>query len=323
MNGRAAVHNKHVNSIIKVSKVLAIEVYYGLCNRLRAYASAAALAKLTGRELILIWQKDIHTNFSMEDLFTEWGATYTADGDVLEILEASTLGVVIYDYIDPMEKYGTIYAREEAHIYVRSSVALKAEPPDDLINDILRNLKYTGAVHRMLQNAASRLGDGPYIGAHIRMLVDQSKDIPGITSVSREVPIGIGRANLAREFRKSCHYSHFIEKIRSRLPYVIASTKIFVASDSPDAITALQSEFGARVVATPSVTSAFCDGPRRRGAFCSQVALSEFVLLSRAEFLYTSEWSSASEIAVRLSNSEYASGCRETKDLHGGNYFWD
>ena len=41
--------------------VLFVEPYHGLGNRLRAYASAAALAKMSGRALVVVWIPDVHS----------------------------------------------------------------------------------------------------------------------------------------------------------------------------------------------------------------------------------------------------------------------
>ena len=51
------------------SRILFIEPYHGLGNRLRAYACAAALAKKTGRKIAVVWIPDVHVTAKMSDLF--------------------------------------------------------------------------------------------------------------------------------------------------------------------------------------------------------------------------------------------------------------
>lgn len=49
---------------------LVLRVMHGLGNRLRAYASAVALAGALGRRLALVWELDIHCSAHMHDLFS-------------------------------------------------------------------------------------------------------------------------------------------------------------------------------------------------------------------------------------------------------------
>ena len=307
-----ASRDQHVKSISEVGLILAIEVYHGLCNRLRAYASAAALAKKVGREVILIWRPDIHANFTISDIFKSWGATYTTEKDIVGELESSSFGVDVYDYLDPAQKNSVVNCRSKRHIYVRSSFILQSAPQvtDDEMNEVLRDLEYNPAVLALIKQHQDQLGSAPFLGAHIRMLSDQRKDIPGIASQPHESPIGLDRANQATKYRKSCHFNYFFPKVDRLSQSNQGLENIFVASDSPQAIGALRARYGARVVSTQDSISALCRGTGRRGAFCAQVALSEFVTLSKASYILTSSWSSASEIVVRLSESEHESGCR-------------
>ena len=48
---------------------LVVEVSHGLGNRLRALSSAAALARITNRQLYVVWVRDLHLNASLHDLF--------------------------------------------------------------------------------------------------------------------------------------------------------------------------------------------------------------------------------------------------------------
>ncbi len=317
-------HNQHVVSISQVGLILAVEVYHGFCNRLRAYLSAAALAKKAKRELILVWNTDIHANFTMSDIFCDWPATYTTNENkgVLEELLLSPVGVDIYDYLDPSEKNTAIDARTTKHIYIRSSFVIKGIPEitDEDIHEQLLLLKENRAVSSLVERNEVELGSAPYFGAHIRMLSDMKKDIPGISATPYSSPIGLARTNQAVQYRRSCHFSNFIPKINLLSEEY---DKFFVASDSQEALEALRARYGNRVVHTPDIISEPCTGIHRRGVYCAQVAFSEFKTLSRASYILTSTWSSASEIVVRLSKSEHSSGCAAVVDKSAKHHFWD
>ena len=51
-----------------------VDAQHGLGNRLRAIASAGAIATHTGRELVIIWQPDDHCDCRYHDLFEIGGA---------------------------------------------------------------------------------------------------------------------------------------------------------------------------------------------------------------------------------------------------------
>jgi hypothetical protein len=172
----------------------------------------------------------------------------------------------------------------------------------------------------MVEQHQIQLGPAPYLGAHIRMLHDQKKDIPGIVDVAKLSPLGLARANQAAQYRKSCHVNIFIPKIDQETENY---EFLFAASDSQEALEALRARYGDRVVSTHESISEKCRGIDRRGAYCAQVAFSEFVTLSRASYILTSTWSSASEIVVRLSESGHQNGCEHmAEEPSGFQHFW-
>ena len=63
--------------------------------RLRAYASGAALAKKSNRKLVVIWNPDVHANYSWTDLFLETKGVSFADGKFLSEMYSSHKGVDI------------------------------------------------------------------------------------------------------------------------------------------------------------------------------------------------------------------------------------
>ena len=75
---------------------LFIDAQHGLCNRLRAIASAASIAQRTGHELIVIWRPDHHCACRISDLID-----YT--GPVIESAEAELFRAaapVSYNYME-------------------------------------------------------------------------------------------------------------------------------------------------------------------------------------------------------------------------------
>jgi len=66
------------------------------------------------------------------------------------------------------------------------------------------------------------------------------------------------------------------------------------------------------VLHTPVALHKKCDGPAAREVPCQRLALADLILLSKTKYILTSEWSSYSEIAIRLgghSSDAHSNGC--------------
>ena len=294
-------------------RFLVIEPYHGTSNRLRAYASAAALARKSQRILVVIWNPDVHANYSWTDILLEPRGVLFASPEFVSKLRASRRGLDEYDYLDSSVKGSPVNCSASTHIYVRSSFILTGFPSivvDD-INFELRNLIPSREVDHFISLLRHQVGSKPYVGVHIRMLVDQLTDIPGIDLLPVDAAAGIGLQLEAMSHRKRCNYMYFLPHITRELDRLRGSSA-FVASDVPEAIQQISAEFPeGQIISTDLELIKACDGPTRRQKSCSQVAVAEFFFLSSADYILTSDWSSASELVIRLSSSPHRSGCAQ------------
>ncbi len=87
--------------------------------------------------------------------------------------------------------------------------------------------------------------------------------------------------------------------------------KILFETDSPNEVgKGFETAFkGIATVSTRQSLSSQCLCTARQGKLCTQIALAELIFLSKAKSILTSDWSSASEFVVRLTDSEHGSGC--------------
>lgn len=177
---------------------LVIQVAHGLSNRLRAYASARALADATGRLLLVVWPLDEHCNASFSELFEAprratvrlvpaGSGAHAADGArgvaaadgadtdelVLDAIEPGAFrapGFAVYNYMEvaggpaTARKYALIRDRTDGwaghmHVYVRSAYLLVSESADD--REAGARARLAGALARLRPVApVSRMLDG-------------------------------------------------------------------------------------------------------------------------------------------------------------------
>ena len=142
---------------------LVIEPYHGTSNRLRAYASAAALARKSQRILVVIWNPDVHANYSWADILLEPRGVSFASPEFVSELRASRRGLDEYDYLDSSVKGSPINCSASTHIYVRSSFILTGFPSiaDDEINFELRNLIPSREVDYFISLLRREVGSKP------------------------------------------------------------------------------------------------------------------------------------------------------------------
>ena len=293
------------------AKIFAVEPQYGAGNRLRAYASAAVLAREMGRSLVVVWEQDMHAQYRLSQLFTNVQGILVEDGsNVIQKLQSSKSGVTVYDYMKPSEKGAIIYNTKK-HIYVRSAFVINGATAvnKNLLDAEIQQLHPVGLIEHLLNEKVRHFGSKPLIGAHIRTLSDLRKDIPGFKELANITGTALGKT---MEYRQKCHVEYFIPHLRNALRND-PSAVIFVTSDSFESIIKLVHEFGEnKVFYSAEVYNAKCLSPdsiKKRHALCTQLAMVDFIFLSRAKLLFTSRWSSASELIVRFGSRTHQSGC--------------
>lgn len=280
--------------------LLVVEPFHGLGNRLRAYASAAALAKKSGRKLVVVWIPDVHVNARLSQLF-DTSSILVLEFPVLAALRHVRPDFLYYDYNAQGGKDKVILDKSRKPVYVRSAYILQAETKvsEADMNNALRELKPVSQIMARVSEEQNRLQHrGVFVGVHIRMLSDLDIDVPGISKLPAAHAAGAHSMGPVKLNRDRCHYKEFIPHLEQAV-HNNRNVSFLVASDMPEAINALRKIFGEKVV---SFEHENCSGSSRRDSLCLQSTLAEFFLLSRvSSALILSDWSSASELILRLS----------------------
>lgn len=261
-------------------KFLAIEPMHGLGNRLRAVASARALARATRRVLIVVWTRDPHCLARWSDLFSPMRDVFvTGVGPawpLFDRVEHAWAQWSIFDYMDENQKDSPIDTASSDHILVRSAYVLHAKISWADTNAELRSLSPSAAVAKYVTDAESEAGAvREAVGVHVRAR-NVDGEIKGASYTANATTI-------LRYWRKKSSPSVFIPEMKTGVNYV-------VAADSEEARNAMSKVRGAVVLKG-------CDS---RSAKCVQRAMAEMLVLARTKELLASPWSSFSEAVARL-----------------------
>lgn len=260
-------------------------------------ASAAALAGHTGRELVVIWQRDHHCDCRLSDLLIY-------DGLVIEDEEAAALARKsarhVHNFMEieqearPDTKIPTKGVSDSAALlragqgdmYVRASDSLASiSELFDEEQQFLRTLVPSGPVRDLMEGVRRP----NQVAAHIRMGTGK-----GFDHLSYEAPANwpAGRHREISDWRKKSHFRHFAARIDGLIAEGRADT-IFLAADLPETYRHFADRYGARVAWLER-------GLFDRSARQLQYALADLLLLTAADFFLASTWSSFSDMAQRL-----------------------
>jgi hypothetical protein len=275
-------------AIIEKRPKLFIDAQHGLGNRLRAVASAAAIAEATGRELVIVWENDCHCEARFADLFDN---AFNIE-QVRFFDDAASLGYNCVDLMNRssgslrelnLETYGS------SDLYVRSAFVLPHKASDwHTENRFLWGLRPSSEVAGLL---GSLRGDYE-ISAHVRMNTVSGHPVPAYDSAnnwSADDHEEIDR------WRRLSHWRNFVNFLQTT-GGAYATENIFVAADCEEAYVMLGNEFGDRMRFIPRETHG-------RGADEVVLALADCYALSRARLFVGSNWSSFSELAMRFSRT--------------------
>lgn len=281
-----------------------IHAQYGLGNRLRALGSAMAVAKVTGRVLVLIWEPDVHLNCRFSDLFAN-------DLITIEKLnmnwppgesnrkDYAMRTVDFYNFMrfqgkhihNPLKQL--VNPRTGRHVYAKTAYVVRSSFAPRIISttssywQVMREQLIPTAEIMHLVHDPSFINIRGMVGVHIRSRTID-KDIKGVS----EEFYGDG-SRTTDHWRRLTGLKTFEDKImRLNLRY-----KFYVAADTREAITALERKFGShRIFSLPRDQDCVT-----RDVECAKLALVDILLLSKTPTLLGSNWSSFSECAVRLS----------------------
>ena len=156
---------------------LAVKPMHGLANRLRAYCSAFAFAKMTSRRLLVLWEPDVHTQTRFDDLFEP------PDDDTVQVMGTFEPGMFPADHwrkFDHMtsekaRKRNPVAADEQGRsLYVVTAYRLETSPPLD--TGLYR--RCGPAPHRYLPLPTVTYRYLPYTGGAGRRPTDSRKARP-------------------------------------------------------------------------------------------------------------------------------------------------
>lgn len=267
---------------------LFIDAQHGLCNRLRAIASAAVIARATDRRLVVIWRPDAHCMARLPDLLDYDGpvldhgdpdafrARATLSYNYMEIEEGAEHGAQILGH-DPG---GDVYIRagdtlvSELTSMAQEQVVLRGFVPAQAVWDLVQSVPHTSDV-----------------AAHIRMATGPAYDHLAHES-SANWPAHRHEALVA--WRNNSDVSRFVARLDRA--FDAGARHAFIAADLPETYDTLRARFGDRV----RYLARDCFD---RSARQVQFALADLMLLTTAPLLLASPGSSFSDVAQRLSRA--------------------
>jgi len=264
-----------------------IELHFGLSNRLRALASAFVLARNTNRELIVIWQPDVHCNCTFDDLFTDHNL------NVLDSNPFETGKMIYYDYMNAQLRRANklkIDHETDKDIYIKSAYTLEYSfynKNDE--NEFLRTLKPIEQISKKLEE----LDLSSMIGLHIRMGAGKNYDKDRWDSDEFLDETG---KEFMHFWRERSHYYSFVPIIRERLEKD-PEQKFFLSADMEMIYEALTDKFGKNIIFNKRTAY-------DRSKEQQQAALLDIYCLSKTKLIYGSAWSAFTEIASRIGGNQ-------------------
>lgn len=267
---------------------LYIDVQHGLCNRLRAMASAAAIADNTDRTLVVIWRPDHHCEARIGDLLHYPGPVI--EDDAADLMRTRSARVYNYMEVEPGARFEEPILAErdtpEGDVYIRSAYPLAGPHRDfEAERRFLRALVAAEPVRELVARVRPRSD----VAAHIRMASGA-----GFDHLPHESPDNwpAHRHQELIEWRRKSHADHFIARLDALIAEGAIHT-IFVAADLAQTYMRLTERYGDRV---NWLERDLFDRSSRQ----LQYALADLILLAACPRLLASTWSSFSEVAERV-----------------------
>lgn len=275
-------------------KLLIIHVMHGLGNRLRALASALALARLHNMKVILVWPWDEHMKANFTSLFVQ-------PREVCHIVQSLQVEynedlfqshVKVYDYMDEKVKNSYIPIIDATRfIYVRSAYILNAQGlKDDLINNALRGLVPSIKVQGIMSAIKLSRNHEHILGVHIRA-----------ASISEETH-SLPEDAYSKEGRR--YIEEFRSATRDAVPLFIQQARN-ILKKNPKMFMYVSSDIDIDPHVLAGMPHAQLKIPcKSRELRCIQIALADLMFLGKSKILLGSFWSSFSEVAARIAGIE-------------------
>ncbi|CAN8061899.1 unnamed protein product [Agarophyton chilense] len=294
-----------------------IHVQNGLGNRLRSMGSGISFAERTGREPVIIWEKDEHFNALYSDIFDTSNLNFPVmdtfipkwplEGNVE--FDAAWADIDFYNYMLHEDVGEFIVDNPDKSIYFKSSAIMNTNITTwDSENEPIRNLPVRKDIISLASPIYS-MGMAEIGGAHIR---NRSLD-DDITGIDNRGMYYKDDAELLDKWRATTKMDNFVGTIRQMLNNGTVQ-KFFVASDTIKVCRKLKDIFGDdRII----YIERECDD---RGTECEKYAMADLLVLSKVKVLLGSTWSSFTGAAMRLggpkallAGTDFGKGPEESK----------
>lgn len=291
-----------INSL-PVPQILICHCMHGLGNRLRALASCMSFAKETSRELVIVWEPDSHIEARFTDLYKtpmvvleKMPVKWPFEG--VEKWDNVWSRFKFHNYME-MEGHGAIKGEKivdipNKHMYFKGAYIMEVDNYEltnwDKDNAMLRTLEPVDDVGAMVRSLESKgLGTDDIVGLHVRNRTLE-KDIKNVDFIKEYGDEATRTMDMWRHKSGVHNFMRLIDQLVKERP----STKFFVATDTFEVLGELEKVYGTDRILSFKRT---CDD--RDGA-CVRYALADLYALSKCKSLYGSNWSSFTEVAMRL-----------------------
>jgi hypothetical protein len=271
---------------------LFIDVQHGLCNRMRAMASAASVAAQTDRELVVIWCRDDHCDGDMADLF-DYGGAVIEDRAEADLCRALCAQVYNYMEIEPDAQFEEPILPDPAafagaDVYIRSAYILTG-PQRHLATEqqFLHALRPAHAVRDLIHSVPRH----SQVACHVRISTGA-----GYEHLSYEGAHNwpAARHDELTHWRRQSQPDRFMARLDQLIDAGRADS-VFLAADLPETYESFAQRYGARLVTLPRPVF-------DRSAVQLQYALADLMLLTTPDLFLASSWSSFSDVAQRLAH---------------------
>ena len=288
--GWTEVLNKLAASLSRGEPWVVAEVKNGLGNRLRAIASAMAVASQERRPLLVVWEPDLHCNCSLLSMLKTPLPFALIEAPPPAGLKMSEFSLCDYQAASAAassavsgQKMGEerqLAALHEGAFGLPNvcrqkdaEVTLPAERHLWWRSAFLMNHPHGGwkearrALRVLVPNAAVEaqlVASRQMVGVHVRNVFDAPRDATTAAQATGERAVEAAETQYGREaaaqlraYRNASHWSQFVLRIEQLLAAAgtgadgVPTTRLYVAADSAEAYRGLVGRFGDAVVYTP------------------------------------------------------------------------
>jgi hypothetical protein len=277
----------------KNQRELLVRVEAGLGNRLRALAAGFQYAQRKGTKLVVAWIPDAHCEAELADLFDWGGDVVTSEQELEERI--SRKSHVAFDWRVKMSVFQVLYSKiTRKHLYVRSSKFFLMGTPSSwtIAERFLKSLSPSGGVRALIGQVQTDYPVAFHVrqvgGAKFEHLEFEAEHNWGKAAQRK---IGLKRASVKTEI-----FEFVVDYLLSCSPGP-RGIPVFVAADNQETKDRLVAALGPSARYLPS-------SPEGRGLHQIQEAFAEMILISEADLLIGSTYSSFTEVAHILASDK-------------------